>query len=83
MIKMVLAHCLKIGEYTWQSENFLQFTFSTGCDVNKADLKISKRCDVGMIYKNNNEIIVDDENALYMLEQDIANHKDVRNNKCA
>ncbi|MFH1460432.1 MAG: radical SAM protein [Candidatus Omnitrophota bacterium] len=72
MLKMIFSHVFNRGDYSCVRGEFLQLIFTTACDVDKADLKISQRCHVGMMYKNKQEKLeVFNENGMYLLNQEI------------
>jgi hypothetical protein len=74
LLCMVFSHALKWGEYNNMSSRFIQLIFSTACDPHKADFNITKRCHVGIIYKDaSGRIRKFDENGAYLLKNEMNN----------
>jgi len=76
LLRMVFSHIFKWGEYNNMSSRFVQLIFSTACDPHKADFEITKRCHIGIIYKDSFGVIRKfNENGAYLLANEMNNGK--------
>ncbi|MEI7752774.1 MAG: hypothetical protein WCJ71_11895, partial [Candidatus Omnitrophota bacterium] len=77
LLRMVFSHVFKWGEYNNMSSRFVQLIFSTACDPHKADFELTKRCHIGIIYKDATGVIRQfDENGAYLLANEMNKGKE-------